>query len=52
VALPFTPLAPALGFEAPPPSFLLVLAALVAAYLLLAEIAKRAFYRLALVGAA
>jgi Mg2+-importing ATPase len=52
VALPFTPLAPALGFEAPPPSFLLVLAALVAAYLLLAEIAKRTFYRLALARAA
>jgi len=47
VALPFTPLAAPLGFVAPPPSFFLVLGALVAAYLLLAEIAKRGFYRFA-----
>jgi Mg2+-importing ATPase len=47
VALPFTPLAAPLGFVAPPPSFFLVLGALVAAYLLLAEIAKRLFYRFA-----
>ncbi len=45
VALPFTPLAPALGFEPPPPLFFAVLAVLVAAYLVLAELAKRAFYQ-------
>jgi Mg2+-importing ATPase len=48
VALPFTPLAATLGFVAPPPAFFIVLAALVGAYLLLAEIAKRTFYRFAL----
>ena len=46
VALPFTPLAAALGFVAPPPLFFAVLATLVAAYLVLAEVVKRAFYRL------
>ncbi|HSN22447.1 MAG TPA: cation transporting ATPase C-terminal domain-containing protein, partial [Usitatibacter sp.] len=45
VALPFTPLAATLGFAPPPPVFFGVLAALVAAYLALAEVAKRAFYR-------
>jgi len=45
IALPFTPLAAPLGFEAPPPAFLLALAALTAAYLVLAEVVKRAFYR-------
>jgi len=45
-ALPFTPLAAPLGFVAPPPLFFGVLAALVAAYLVLAELAKRAFYGL------
>ena len=44
VALPFTPVAAALGFEAPPPAFFAVLALLVAAYLALAELAKRAFF--------
>ena len=44
VALPFTPLAARLGFEAPPPAFFAVLAGLVAAYLVIAEITKRAFY--------
>jgi Mg2+-importing ATPase len=46
VALPFTPLAAPLGFVAPPPLLFAVLAGLVAAYLVLAEIVKRAFYRL------
>jgi P-type Mg2+ transporter len=45
IALPFTPLAAPLGFVAPPPLFFAVLAGLVAAYLLLAESAKRLFYR-------
>ncbi len=46
VALPFTPFAAAVGFVAPPPRFFAVLALLVAAYLVLAEAVKRAFYRL------
>jgi Mg2+-importing ATPase len=46
VALPFTPLAAPLGFVAPPPAFLAVLALLVAAYLALAQLVKRAFYKL------
>jgi P-type Mg2+ transporter len=45
IALPFTPLAAPLGFVAPPPLFFAVLAGLVAAYLVLAESAKRLFYR-------
>ena len=45
VALPFTPLAAPLGFEPLPPFFLGVLAVLIAAYLGLAEGAKRAFFR-------
>jgi Mg2+-importing ATPase len=44
VALPFTPLAAMLGFVAPPPAFFAVLALLVAAYLALAELVKRAFF--------
>jgi Mg2+-importing ATPase len=43
--LPFTPLAPLLGFVALPPSFLGLLAAMVVAYVLLVEIIKRQFYR-------
>ena len=46
IALPFTPLAAPLGFVAPPPLLFAVVAALVAAYLVLAEIVKRAFYKL------
>jgi Mg2+-importing ATPase len=46
VALPFTPLAAPLGFVAPPPAFLAVLALLVTAYLVLAQLVKRAFYKL------
>ena len=45
VALPFTPLAATLGFRAPPPAFFAALAGLTAAYLALAEVAKRVFYR-------
>jgi Mg2+-importing ATPase len=45
IALPFTALGPRLGFEAPPAAFFAVLAILVAAYLVLAEGAKRLFYR-------
>ncbi|MFF4986058.1 magnesium-translocating P-type ATPase [Streptosporangium saharense] len=44
VALPFSPLAPALGFTAPPPAFFLALAAMTVAYLVLVELAKKAFY--------
>ena len=45
LALPFTPAAAALGFEAPPPLYFGVLVVLVVAYLALAETAKRVFYR-------
>jgi len=45
VALPFTPLAARLGFTPIPPGFLAMLAGLVVAYLLIAEGAKRLFYR-------
>jgi Mg2+-importing ATPase len=44
-ALPFTPLAPLLGFVAPPASFYILLAGMVLTYLLLVEWVKRAFYR-------
>jgi len=44
-ALPFTPLAPVLGFASPPPVLLAVLALLVVTYLCLVELAKRWFYR-------
>ena len=46
VALPFTPFAGRLGFEAPPAQFFGVLALLTLAYLALAEVAKRRFYKL------
>ena len=45
ILLPFTPLAGPLGFVAPPGAFFAALAAMVAAYLVLAEVVKRAFYR-------
>jgi Mg2+-importing ATPase len=45
VLLPFTPVAPLLGFVAPPLDFLLVIAALTLVYLACAELAKRWFYR-------
>ena len=45
IALPFTSLGHFLGFVPPPASFFGILAAMVLAYLLVAEGAKRAFYR-------
>jgi P-type Mg2+ transporter len=45
VVLPFSPLAGLLGFTALPPAFLLILAAMVAIYLTLAEAGKAWFYR-------
>lgn len=45
IALPYTPLAPWLGFAPLPPDFLAALAGLVAVYLCLAELAKNWFYR-------
>ena len=45
VALPFSPLATALGFVPLPLDLLLTLAALVAVYLVVVERAKRRFYR-------
>ncbi|MGV8898637.1 MAG: magnesium-translocating P-type ATPase [Burkholderiaceae bacterium] len=45
IALPFTPLAPYLGFTALPTLFFIVLAALALAYLALVEWGKRRFYR-------
>ena len=43
--LPLTPLAPALGFVAPPPRFFLILAAMVAVYLAGVQGVKTWFYR-------
>jgi P-type Mg2+ transporter len=43
-ALPFTPLAGFLGFAALPVGFFLILLGMIAAYLLLVEVAKRRFY--------
>lgn len=45
VALPWTPLAGALGFTPPPPILLLIIAALAATYLLLVQAVKFRFYR-------
>jgi len=45
VLLPFTPLAPMLGFVAPPVELLLLIAALVIVYLCCVEVVKRWFYR-------
>ncbi len=45
VGLPLTPLAPALGFVAPPPLFYVALAVMVALYLFAVEGVKRWFYR-------
>ncbi len=45
VLLPFTPVAPLVGFVAPPLDFLLVIAGLTLVYLACAELAKRWFYR-------
>jgi Mg2+-importing ATPase len=43
--LPYSPLAGLLGFEALPPLYLLAIAAIVAAYVVSAELTKRWFYR-------
>jgi P-type Mg2+ transporter len=43
--IPFTPLSPILGFRALPLEFLLVLGAIVAFYILIAEVVKHVFYR-------
>jgi Mg2+-importing ATPase len=45
LVLPLTPVAPWFGFEVPPLSFYLFVAGAVAAYLLLIELVKQAFYR-------
>ncbi|MEZ0370659.1 MAG: magnesium-translocating P-type ATPase [Candidatus Sericytochromatia bacterium] len=45
LALPWTPLAPLLGFAPLPPLFLLVLGLILGAYVLMAEAAKALFYR-------
>ena len=44
-ALPFTPAGPYLGFVAPPAEFYPILVALVAGYLVLAQLVKTRFYR-------
>ena len=44
-SLPFTPLAPQLGFVPPPALFFLILPVMVLAYLLAVEYMKRVFYR-------
>jgi P-type Mg2+ transporter len=44
VALPYSPLAGLLGFQALPPAFLFAVAAVIAGYLVSAEAAKRWFY--------
>ena len=43
--LPFTPLAGIFGFSPLPISFLLILAIIIALYLIAAEITKAVFYR-------
>jgi Mg2+-importing ATPase len=45
VAIPFTPLAPWLGFTPLPPLFFAILATMIVTYLALVEIVKRWFYR-------
>jgi Mg2+-importing ATPase len=45
ILLPYTPLAGLLGFAALPPVYLLAIAAIVAAYVVSAELVKRWFYR-------
>jgi len=46
IALPYTPIASVFKFEPLPPVFLLTLAVIVGLYVLMAEIAKRAFYHI------
>ena len=43
--IPFTPLAPWLGFTPPPPLFFAILVLMVVTYLGLVEVVKRWFYR-------
>ena len=43
--LPFTPIGVYFGFVPPPVKFYLILAAMVATYLTIVELAKRGFYR-------
>ncbi|HXR44730.1 MAG TPA: HAD-IC family P-type ATPase, partial [Pseudolysinimonas sp.] len=45
VALPFTPLGAVLGFAPPAPGLLLALAGVVVSYLVIADVAKRLFFR-------
>lgn len=45
VALPFSPLGPVLGFEAPGAGLLLAIAGIVASYLVIADLAKVLFFR-------
>jgi Mg2+-importing ATPase len=45
VAIPFTPLAPWLGFTPLPPLFFAILGAMIVTYLALVEMVKRWFYR-------
>ena len=45
VALPYSPLAPMLGFVAPPPAFFAILVVLIGVYLALAQICKQRVYR-------
>jgi Mg2+-importing ATPase len=45
IALPFTPLGPALGFVPPPPAFFAFLVLAVGTYLALVQIVKTRFYR-------
>jgi len=51
VSLPFTPIGTYFGFVPPPARFYLILGAMVLAYLLVVEWAKRGFYRWAVVSA-
>jgi Mg2+-importing ATPase len=48
LALPFTPVAPALGFTPVSGSFVCAMAMIVAVYVVAAEVAKRYFYHLPL----
>jgi Mg2+-importing ATPase len=45
LALPFSPLAPLLGFVAPPPRFFAILVVLIGVYLALAQLCKQSVYR-------
>ena len=45
VLVPYSPLAPVLGFQALPVGFLAALAVMIVSYLVLIELGKRRFYR-------